>query len=335
MQIQVQPHFLDLNLFLQNKPPPMKKLFFSLAILFIPLLSINLQGQNDDTDVASQKFYDKGIKAYEKEDYEKALDWFVKSIEAKEAFTEEAYSYLGKSYYADRKQISGSLEEEVVDIKSEIEADAPPKESSKLKTTIGTDLNTIIKSFATSEEETDEESENSEGETASMETVNEDSSPSPSLGIAVSAYQGGVAAYKQSDYVGAIQYFNLVIEAGEGNTEKAFNYRGMCYHALGDYTAAITDYDSTLALEPESYITYHNRGIAHQSAKLYNKALMDYNKTIQINPSYSRAYESRAVLYYKMRDMQKAQSDCEKILEINPDSQTAKRLQERLEKENK
>jgi len=315
----------------------MKKLFFPFAILFIAFLPANLQGQSDDTDVVSQKFYDKGVKAYEKEDYEKALDWFVKSIEAKEAFTEETYNYLGKSYYSDRKKISGFLEEEVVDVKStiETETDVRPKESPKLKATMATNLNKLMETYISPQEETGEESESTENETTSIETDTLNEGNNRSLGIATSAYQGGVAAYRQSDYVGAIQYFNLVIEAGEGNTEKALNYRGMCYHALGDYTAAITDYDSTLTLEPGSYITYHNRGIAHQSAKLYNKALMDYNKTIQINPSYSRAYESRAVLYYKMRDMQKAQSDCEKILEMNPGSQTAKRLQERLEQENK
>ncbi|MFK7906532.1 MAG: tetratricopeptide repeat protein [Chitinophagales bacterium] len=310
----------------------MKKLFFYFTILFIALPSNNTQGQSDDTDVVSQKFYDKAVKAYEKEDYEKALDWFMKSIEEGEAFTEEAYNYLGKSYYANRKEVSGVLEEEVVDVKSSMETDVAPKESIQLNTSIGADLNTVIKNYITSEE-TDENP--TEELPPSMDTDTASVANDRSLGIATSAYQGGVAAYRKSDYVGAIQYFNIVIDAGEGNTEKALNYRGMCYHALGDYTAAITDYDSTLTLEPDSYITYHNRGIAHQSAKLYNKALMDYNKTIQINPSYSRAYESRAVLYYKMRDMQKAQSDCEKILEMNPDSQTAKRLQERLEQENK
>lgn len=314
----------------------MRQLFFSFAFFFIALLPANLQGQSDDTDL-SQKFYDKGMKAYEKEDYEKALDWFVKSIEAKEAFTEEAYNYLGKSYYSDRKKISGFLEEEVVDLKStmEIKTDVASKESPKLKTAMTTSFNKIIETYISPQEETSEKSENTVDEIISIETDTINEGNSRSLGIATSAYQGGVAAYKEANYVGAIQYFNLVIEAGEGNTDKALNYRGMCYHALGDYLAAITDYDSTLLLEPESYITYHNRGIAHQSAKLYNKALKDYNKTIQINPSYSRAYESRALLYYKMGDIQKVQNDCEKILEMNPGSQTVERLQERLKKENK
>ena len=200
--------------------------------------------------------------------------------------------------------------------------------------------------FATEEENT---LENEQGETdskMSMSSINAENSddslvsdmeetvlPNSEIIASASAYQGGVAAYRQSDFVTAIQYFTIVIEAGEGNMEKAFNYRGMCYHALKDYEAAITDYDSTIDLDKKSYITYHNRGIAKQSAKRYNEALIDYNKALQINPNYSRAYESRAVLYYKMRDVKKAIKDCEKILELDVDNENAKRLKEKLQEE--
>ncbi len=282
----------------------MKTLFVSFVVLFIGLPSINLYGQ----DANAEKLYKKGVEAYEKGDYEQAMAYFVDAIEASEAFVESTFSYLGKSYYALQKQDLGLSEE------AELEEETTPEKEAEAisEKTDGTPPETDI--------EEDEEADDS--------TVS-------NLVAANSAYQGGVAAYKQSDFVGAIQYFTIVIEAGEGNIENAFNYRGMSYHALEDYSAAIADYDSTIALDAKSHIAHHNRGIAKQNLKLYNEALLDFNKTIRIKPSYARAYESRAVLYYKMRDLEKALKDCDKILQMDANNANALRLKEKLEEESK
>ena len=52
----------------------MKTLFLSLVVLFTGLFSVNLYGQ----DANAQKLYEKGLKAYEKGDYEKAIEMFKK-----------------------------------------------------------------------------------------------------------------------------------------------------------------------------------------------------------------------------------------------------------------
>jgi len=284
----------------------MKTLFLSLVVLFTGFFSVNLYGQ----DANAQKLYEKGLKAYEKGNYEKAMEYFVDAIEASEAFEESTYNYLGKSYYALQKQYSGLTDEEDRDIDSTMLEGESPKT-------------------------TKEEEEEEYIEIKLLPKVAEKPSTNTNLVAPNSAYQGGVAAYREADYISAIQHFTLVIEAGEGNVQNALNYRGMSYHALGDYNAAITDYDSTIDLNQESYIAFHNRGIAKQNSKFYNEALIDFNKTIRLNPSYSRAYESRAVLYYKMRDLEKAMNDCEKILELDPNNKNAIQLKEKLESENK
>ncbi|MGB1242264.1 MAG: tetratricopeptide repeat protein [Chitinophagales bacterium] len=281
----------------------MKTLFLSLLILFTGLFSVNLHGQDDN----AQKLYEKGMKAYEKGNYEQAMKYFVDAIEASEAFVESTYSYLGKSYYALQKQYSGLVDEKEFDTTYKVEGESPK----------------VVKK---------EDSPDSD------EKLVPEAAPKPSMDTDIiatnSAYQGGVAAYRQADYISAIQYFTLVIEAGEGNMSNALNYRGMSYHALGDYNAAIADYDSTIVLDEKSYIAFHNRGIAKQNSKFYNEALIDFNKTIRLNPTYSRAYESRAVLYYKMRELEKALDDCEKILELDANNKNALQLKEKLEAEN-
>lgn len=282
----------------------MKTLLVSFLVLFTGLFSVNSYGQDDN----AQKLYEKGVKAYEKGNYEQAMKHFVDAIEASEAFVESTYSYLGKSYYALQKQYSGLVDEKEFDANPSIEGESP--KAAKKEDLPDSKIKLIPK-------------------VAEKPSMNRD------IVATNSAYQGGVAAYRQADYISAIQYFTLVIEAGEGNMENALNYRGMSYHALGDYNAAIADYDSTIVLDDKSYIAFHNRGIAKQNSKFYNEALIDFNKTIRLNPSYARAYESRAVLYYKMRDLEKALSDCEKILELDANNKNALQLKEKLETENK
>lgn len=289
----------------------MKVLFFAFAAIYTGLISFPSYGQSTD----AQKNYEKGVKAFEKGDYEKAMEHFVEAIEASEDFVESTFQYLGKSYYELQKQYDGVTEE--VDMKEE----APTEEDIPIEEEVTVPVSQKKKVAA------DPILEPNPKEYDSFITSDRIA--------ANSAYQGGVAAYKQKDFVSAIQYFTIVIEANEGNMENAFNYRGMSYHALGDYGAAIADYDSTIELDESSYIAYHNRGIAKQNSKLYNEALIDFNKTIQLKPSYSRAYESRAVLYYKMRDLEKALKDCEKILQIDADNENALKLKEKLEEENK
>lgn len=297
----------------------MQKLLLYWTLLIVAFFPMELHGQ----ETYANKFYEKGLKAYEKEEYEKALDYFVRSVEESDSTSsnEETFQYLGKSYYALQKQYSGLLEEEVVEV------DVPKAET--------------IEEIKNLEENTESSVlESPEVQLANTEKLNlipdVKDAPEKSEPVATtSAYQGGIAAYKQADYVTAIQYFTIVVEANGEYIQKALNYRGMCYHALKDYTTAITDYDSTIELDDESYIAYHNRGISKQSSKLYNEALVDYNKTIQLKPDYSRAYESRALLYYKMGDSEKALNDCDKILELNADNTNAQKLKEKLQEENK
>ncbi len=310
----------------------MQKLVFYWTLLITICLPIALNGQNTH----AQKFYEKGLKFYDKEDYEIALDYFVRSIEESDSISsnEETFNYLGKSYYALQKQYSGLLEEEVVEV------DVPKVETiEEIKNLEENTEQNIPESpdVANTEEIPPENPGIKLANTEKLSLIPDvgDNSQKSKLVATASAYQGGVAAYRQSDYVTAIQYFTIVVEAKGEKRQKALNYRGMCYHALKDYTAAITDYDSTIELDEESYIAYHNRGISKQSSKLYNEALVDYNKTIQLNPDYSRAYESRALLYYKMGDSEKALNDCNKILELNADNTNAKKLKEKLQEENK
>ncbi|MEZ4887668.1 MAG: tetratricopeptide repeat protein [Chitinophagales bacterium] len=306
----------------------MKTLFFSFVVIFIALHPVYLQAQNDD----AQSFYEKGVDAYEQGLYEEALEHFINAIESSDESNEKNYTYIGKSYYALQKSPLDSEDEDIMgeDTGEVEETKAESDEVDEQESKVEDEVNT-----ANEEEIVQEDDLENEEKITLVPDLNEQQLSNKDIGAAVSAFQGGVAAYKQSDFVSAIQYFTIIIEADEGNAEKAFNYRGMCYHALGDYAAAIADYDHTIELEEDSYIAHHNRGISKQNSKLYNEALIDFNKAIRLNPSYARAYESRAVLYYRMRDLEKAMKDCDKILQLDANNENAKRLKAKLEQENK
>ena len=69
--------------------------------------------------------------------------------------------------------------------------------------------------------------------------------------------------------------------------------------ALGQYLAAISDYDKSIQLKPNYAEVYINRGLAKDYLGQYLAAISDFDKAIQLEPDTATAYSSRGVAKYQ------------------------------------
>ena len=60
--------------------------------------------------------------------------------------------------------------------------------------------------------------------------------------------------------------------------------RGLAKDHLGQYVAAISDFDKTIQLEPDAADAYVSRGAAKADLEEYVAAISDYDKAIQLEP---------------------------------------------------
>ena len=62
---------------------------------------------------------------------------------------------------------------------------------------------------------------------------------------------------------------------------------------LGQYLAAISDYDKAIQLEPDDAEAYYNRGHCEGRVGTILAAISDYDKAIQLEPDLAEAYNNR------------------------------------------
>ena len=112
-----------------------------------------------------------------------------------------------------------------------------------------------------------------------------------------------------------------MIESGAVSTTtraKAYEVRGLAYFNLRRYGLAIADFNESLRLEPDNWLTLLNRGESHQYNAEYNLAIADFSETIRLAPGNPAGYIFRCMIRSKAGDLlDTALSDCNKALELS------------------
>jgi len=121
------------------------------------------------------------------------------------------------------------------------------------------------------------------------------------------------------NYVGAIEYFNIVIKFKPHLPEPYF-YRAVAKHRLEDFRGAINDYNQAIYIKPFYPDAYMNRGIAYHALRDFENAIKDYNKALEMDPKNEGALINRGIAKLSMKDVDGAIADYNKALEINPTS---------------
>ena len=93
----------------------------------------------------------------------------------------------------------------------------------------------------------------------------------------------------------------------------------MTYADVGDFDAAIRDYNDTIELSPEDADAYYNRGNAYLAKDNFDAAIRDYNDTIELSPEDADAYNNRGVAYADIGDLDAAIRDYNDAIALNPE----------------
>lgn len=124
------------------------------------------------------------------------------------------------------------------------------------------------------------------------------------------------------NYVGAIEYFNIVIKFKPHLPEPYF-YRGAAKHRLEDFRGAIQDYDRAIDIKPYYPDAYLYRGMAYHELRDFSNAILNYDRSIDLDPRNEGAFNNRGIARLSQRDIDGAIVDYNKALEINPTSTNA------------
>jgi tetratricopeptide (TPR) repeat protein len=107
------------------------------------------------------------------------------------------------------------------------------------------------------------------------------------------------------------------------NAALAYGLRGEAYKDKGELDRAIVDFNSAIAIDPESFNFYVNRGIAHREKGELDLALADFNKAIEINGQFAESFINRCVVYEDKGQYDLAIADCASAITLSPDEAVA------------
>ena len=110
-----------------------------------------------------------------------------------------------------------------------------------------------------------------------------------------------------------------------------YQNRANANFVLGEYDAAIVDYNKAIELNSKESAVYFSRALAHLNNRSYTPAIADLDKVIELDPKEGMAYFKRGNALEKVGNFEKALSDYQKAYELDPDNEPAKAASQRLQ----
>ena len=124
---------------------------------------------------------------------------------------------------------------------------------------------------------------------------------------------------KMGKYEQAICDYGIVLQANP-NDVRVYNNRGNIYKDMTDYAKALSDFNNAIRIDPGSAFSLNNRGCVYQAIGEHDKAINDFTTALEIDRNYWEACLNRGGSYVALKDYKQAISDFTKALEINPAS---------------
>jgi len=110
------------------------------------------------------------------------------------------------------------------------------------------------------------------------------------------------------DYSAAITEYNASLNIDPNKTDALVN-RGEVYMRIGKLDDAIFDFSRAIELNPSLTIAYTNRAAASMQKSRYIDAIADYNIALTQAPERAKSYERRGYAYIKIGDSDKGCKD--------------------------
>jgi len=155
----------------------------------------------------------------------------------------------------------------------------------------------------------------------------------------------GLISYQISAYHDAIRNFTKALD----EKTETFNsidevmiylFRGISYYFLNEFSQAISDYTTIIALIPKIASAFQNRGIAYDdfedygralatdafffrgiayaNLKDFDRAIVDYNQAIALDPEDADAFFNRGISYANLKNFDRAIADYSQAIELDP-----------------
>ena len=130
-------------------------------------------------------------------------------------------------------------------------------------------------------------------------------------------FERGNTKASLGQYLAAISDYDNAIQL-KPDAVNAYYNRGVAKAKLDQHIAAIDDFDKVMQLKPDLAEVYFNRGLAKINLKQYIAAISDFDKTIQLKPDDAEAYNDRGVAKHKLGQHSAAISDYNKAIQLKP-----------------
>jgi len=138
----------------------------------------------------------------------------------------------------------------------------------------------------------------------------------------------GLGFLEKGDYSKAISSFNSAISKNSNNPI-VYLVRGASLEATSQIREALQDYTKAIELDPSLIEAYKRRGLLHlsfDSLEEYGKAIGDLSKVIQSSEKDSEAYFSRAKAYVAIEDYISAIADYDHVINLDANHAQARFL---------
>lgn len=109
-----------------------------------------------------------------------------------------------------------------------------------------------------------------------------------------------------------------------------FQNRANANFVMGEYDAAIVDYNKAIELNPKESTIYFSRAMAFFNNKNYTPAIADFDKVIELDPKEASAYFKRGNALEKLGSFEKSVADYQKAVELDPENDLAKSALDKL-----
>ncbi len=120
-------------------------------------------------------------------------------------------------------------------------------------------------------------------------------------------------------YAEVISIHDRIMAQDRKNRVWSMINRGIAKFEIGDIKGAISDYDTSIKIDPRGWSTYHNRGNAKYKIGDNAGAINDYSQAINLNPNFAVTYAARGLVKQKMGDSKGAIIDYTKAIDIDLD----------------
>lgn len=130
----------------------------------------------------------------------------------------------------------------------------------------------------------------------------------------------GIAYHESGEQAKAIADYNAAIQRGD-TTASVYVSRGVAHHETGDYARALADFDEAIRKEPDNSAAYNNRAMTHRKKGDLPAAIADYEQAIKHDRESAYAYAGLAWIWATaldpaVRDGNKAVNYAQKACEL-------------------